>query len=194
MLNGSSDRNRAQLWGSEGWFGLKDSSHGIWAFFQFSNQLAAPMILLGAITADWFSWGIYQTVRLESMTRFGFTQITPCIDEAIGCNWSLETPKGESIETYSTFWRIQVCKQIAKLLCLQTGRVATWKGDAVMLVFSLSRSCSLLSSSKFWRVTTILNNESTLGDSELLHTFLCQTHPKKLSKTNIAVKSREIRK
>lgn len=91
----------------------------------------------GAIISVWFSWGIYQTVRLKSMTRFGFTQITSRIDEAIGCNWSLETPKGENIETYSTFWRIQVCKQIAKLLCLQTGRVATWKGDAVMLVFSL---------------------------------------------------------
>ena len=49
-------------------------------------------------------------------------------DKAIGCNWTLETLKGENIETYSTFWRFQVCKQIAKLLCLQTGRVATWRG------------------------------------------------------------------
>ena len=84
--------------------------------------------LLCATTSDWFSWGIYQTVRLESMTKFGSTRIASRIDKAIGCNWTLETPKGESIETYSTFWRIQVCKQIAKLLCLQTGRVATCKG------------------------------------------------------------------
>lgn len=128
MLNGSSDRNRAQLWGSEGWFGLKDSSHGIWAFFQFSNQLAVPMILLGCNNCRLaFMWDL-PNGSFGKHDKIWFTRITSRIDKAIGCNWTLETPKGESIETYRTFWRIQVCKQIAKLLCLQTGRVATCKG------------------------------------------------------------------
>ena len=147
MLNGSSDRNRAQLWGSEGWFGLKDSSHGIWAFFNFPINLQRRWSCLGAITADWFSWGIYQPVRLESMTKFGSTRMTPCIDEAIGCNWTLETPKGESIETYRTFWTYSSlqadCK--AALPANRSGRnMERGCGDVCFLVVILSSNDSLL--------------------------------------------------
>ena len=118
----------------------------VWVERFFAWNLSFFSIFQSTCSADDLAWcNNFRLVFMRDLPNgsFGkhdtiwFTRITSCIDEAIGCNWTLETPKGESIETYSTFWRIQVCKQIAKLLCLQTGRVATWKGDAVMLVFSL---------------------------------------------------------